>query len=67
MKDDKMVQSNDAFVKREQARMKSMMGNRPGPSKEGLKFNAYMCLDGEHAQEAARKLTKGLEDAFPLK
>lgn len=67
MKDNKMVQSNNAFVKAEQAKMKSRMGDRPGAPKEMREFNAYMSNDGEKAKMSARKLCKGLDDAFPLK
>lgn len=67
MKDNKMVQSNNAFVRKEQAKMKGKMGNRPGAPKEMREFNAYMSNDGEKAQAAGRKLCAGLDDAFPLK
>ncbi len=67
MKDDKMVQSNNAFVKAEQAKMKTRMGNRPGAPKEMLEFNAFMSNDGEKAKMSARKLCSSLDDAFPLK
>ncbi len=67
MKDDKMVQSNNAFVRAEQAKMKKMMGNRPRMPKEMEEFDAYMSNDGENAKEFGRKLCKGLDDAFPLK
>lgn len=67
MKDNKMVQSNNAFVKSEQMRMKGMMGNRPVMKKEMEEFNAYMSNDGENSQNFARKLCRTLEDAFPLK
>ena len=67
MKDNKMVQSNNAFVKAEQMRMKSKMGNRPVMKKEMEEFNAYMSNDGATAQDFARKLCSGLDDAFPLK
>jgi hypothetical protein len=67
MKDNKMVQSNNSFVKAEQMRMKSKMGNRPMMKKEMEEFNAYMSNDGENAKDFARKLCSGLEDAFPLK
>lgn len=67
MKDNKMVQSNNAFVRAEQAKMKGRMGNRPMMKKEMEEFNAYMSNDGENAQEFGRKLCKGLDDAFPLK
>jgi hypothetical protein len=67
MKDNKMVQSNNAFVKTEQAKMKKRMGNRPGAPKEMLHFDAFMSNDGANAKESARMLCKDLEDAFPLK
>lgn len=67
MKDNKMVQSNNAFVKAEQMKMKSKMGNRPVMKREMEEFNAYMSNDGENAQDFARKLCSSMEDAFPLK
>lgn len=67
MKDNKMVQSNNAFVKAEQAKLKNKMGNRPGAPKEMKHFDAYMSNDGEGAKEFGRKLCKNLDDAFPLK
>ena len=67
MKENSMVQSNNAFVKAEQSKMKSRMGNRPGALSEMKKFNAFMSNDGENAKESARKLCKGMDDAFPLK
>jgi hypothetical protein len=67
MKDNSMVQSNNAFVKAEQMKMKSKMGNRPGAPAEMKHFDAYMSNDGEGAQAFGRKLCSGLDDAFPLK
>lgn len=67
MKDNKMVESNNAFVRREQAKMKKNMGNRPVMKKEMEKFNAYMSNDGMNAEDFGRKLCKGMDDAFPLK
>jgi len=67
MKDNNMVQSNNAFVKAEQMKMKSRMGNRPGAPAEMKHFDAFMSNDGEKAKASARKLCSGLEDAFPLK
>ena len=67
MKDNKMVQSNNAFVRAEQAKMKKHMGNRPVMKKEMEEFDAYMSNDGENAKDFAKKLCKGLDDAFPLK
>lgn len=59
------VMSNNAFVKKEQMKMKSMMGDRPALKAEAMKFNAYMCNDGEDAQRYARSVP--LDDAFPVK
>lgn len=67
MKDNSMVQSNNAFVKSEQSKMKTRMGNRPGAPAEMKHFNAFMSNDGEKAKTSARKLCKGLDDAYPLK
>jgi len=67
MKDNAMVQSNNAFVKAEQNKMKSKMGSRPGCPPEMKKFNAFMSNDGENAKTSARKLCSGLDDAYPLK
>lgn len=67
MRDDKKVMANNAFVKKEQAKMKGMMGDRPGADAAMKKFDAYMSNDGEKAKMAARKLCKDLDAAFPLK
>jgi hypothetical protein len=67
MKDNSMVQSNNAFVRAEQAKMKSKMGNRPMMKREMEEFNAYMSNDGANAQEFARDLCRDMDDAFPLK
>ncbi len=67
MKENKMVQSNNAFVKSEQMKMRGKMGNRPVMKKEMEEFDAYMSNDGEGAQSFARKLCSGMDDAFPLK
>ena len=67
MKDNKMVQSNNAFVRAEQSKMKGKMGNRPMVPKDMEQLDAYMSNDGEKAHAFGRKLCSGLEDAFPLK
>ncbi len=64
-KADKKVESNNAFVKREQAKMKGMMGNRPKVPKAMMEFDAYMSNDGKAAEAFGRAATKGLEDAYP--
>ncbi len=65
MKDNKHVQSNNAFVRAEQAKLKGKMGNRPGVGPELKKFNANMSNDGAAAEKAGKAVCKGLEDAFP--
>jgi hypothetical protein len=67
MKDNTMVQSNNAFVKAEQAKMKTRVGDRPGAPAEMKHFDAFMSNDGDNAQRSARKLCSGMDDAFPLK
>jgi len=65
MKDNKKVESNNAFVRREEAKLKTMMGGRPKMKAEMEKFNAYMSNDGMAAEDFGRKLCSGLDDAFP--
>ena len=67
MKDSKMVESNNRFVKSEQERLMKMMGGRPGVSSEMKKFDAFMSNNEMTSKESARKLCSTLEDAFPLK
>jgi hypothetical protein len=67
MRPDKMVESNNAFVKREEMKLRSKMGNKPVMPKEMYEFDAYMSNDGASAQEFARDLTRGIDDAFPVK
>lgn len=60
--------SNDAFVKKQQASLSKLAGKNPKLSAEAYNFNAYMCNTGVHAQEVARELTKGMDKtAFPVK
>ena len=62
-----MVDKKNAFVKREQENMKSMMGERPRTPEEMHRFNAYMSNNGEGAEELGRKLTAGIDHkAFPV-
>lgn len=62
-----MVQSNNAFVKAEEAKLRAKMGDRPGAPAEMKQMNAFMSNDGENAKASARKLCSGMDDAFPLK
>ncbi len=60
--------AKDAFVKKQQAELSRHAGKMPNLKGESLEFNAYMCNNGEHAQEFGVKLTAGLDKvAFPVK
>jgi len=60
--------ARNAFVKKQQAELDKYAGRAPSMKAEAMEFNAYMCNDGEHAQELARECTKGMDKvAFPLK
>lgn len=60
--------SKNAFVKKVQAEQARHGGRPPMMKAEAMDFNAYMCNDGEHAQELAREATAGLDKvAFPVK
>jgi protein-arginine kinase activator protein McsA len=60
--------ANNAFVKRVQAEQARHGGRTPNLKAEALNFNAYMCNNGEHAQELAKDITGGLDKvAFPVK
>lgn len=60
--------AKDAFVKKVQAQQAKHAGRAPKLEAKSMEFNAYMCNNGEHAQEVARDITKGLDKvAFPLK
>lgn len=58
----------NAFVKRTQGDLAKFAGKAPELRPEAQEFNAYMCNNGENAQEFARKLTQGFDKtAFPVK
>jgi hypothetical protein len=60
--------SKQAFVKKVQNEQARYAGEAPDLKPVAQKFNAYMCNNGQHAQEFARDLTKGLDKtAFPVK
>lgn len=59
--------AKDNFVKSQQAKTKSMAGKSPMLKSEAMEFNAYMCNNGEQAQDFGKKLTAGLDKvAFPV-
>jgi hypothetical protein len=61
------VEAKNAYVRREQEVMKSMMGERPRVPAEMERFDAYMSNNGEHAQDFCEKLTAGIDKkAFPV-
>ena len=62
---DKRAESNNAFVKREEAKLKKYMGNRPGAPKEMKHFDAFMSNDGKNAEDCGRKLCASMDDAYP--
>lgn len=60
--------SNNEFVKSQERKIDHLNGKIPDLKPESMHFNAYMCNNGEHAQELARSITKGLDkEAFPVK
>lgn len=60
--------SNNAFVRKHEAMTASMGGKAPNLEDKSMHFNAYMCNNGEHAQELARDLAGPLDKkAFPVK
>jgi uncharacterized protein YifE (UPF0438 family) len=61
------VMANNAFVKAGQAKMKSKMGDRPTVPAEMKHFDAFMSNNEETVTKANHKLTKNIEDAFPVK
>ena len=59
---------NNAFVKKQQAELAKYAGDAPKLEPEMMDFCSYMSNNGEHAQEVARDVTKGLDKvAFPVK
>lgn len=59
--------AKNEFVKKVQNEQARYAGRSPKLSAESQDFNAYMCNNGEHAQELGKMLTKGLDPvAFPV-
>lgn len=60
--------ATNQFVKKVQNEQARHAAKAPNLKGEAMEFNAYMCNDGEHAQELARDVTKGMDKvAFPVK
>ncbi|HXK00705.1 MAG TPA: hypothetical protein VNF93_02325 [Buchnera sp. (in: enterobacteria)] len=60
--------SDNEFVKKQQAMTASMGGKAPNLESRYTTFDACMVNDGEHAQEFARSLTSNLDKkAYPVK
>lgn len=64
-RENRRAESNNAFVKREQSKLKGMMGDRPRVPKQMMEFDAFMSNDGRAAEVFGRAATKGLEDCYP--
>jgi len=59
--------AKNAFVKKVQAEQSRYAGKPPKLSEKSMQFNAYMCNNGEHAQELGKKLTSNIDHvAFPV-
>ncbi len=59
--------AKNEFVKKVQMEQARNAGRAPNLRDESMHFNAYMCNNGEHAQEFGKKLTAGLDKvAFPV-
>lgn len=59
--------AKDQFVKQQQASRVKMDGRAPNLKEEAMRFNAYQCNDGYHAQRFAKELTVGLDKmAYPV-
>ena len=66
MRSDKVAKKN-AFVKKEQDVLKTMMGDRPTVPAEMKRFDAFMSNNGDTAQAMCDKLTSGIDKkAFPV-
>jgi hypothetical protein len=60
-----LAQSNDAFVKKVQAKIASKMS--VAPKGRMNKTDAYMTNNGETAAMASKKLTATIDSEFPVK
>ena len=64
---ERMAAANNEFAKRTNAAQAKMAGQAPKLADKNCYFNAEMTNTGEHAQDFARALTKGLDKkAFPV-
>ena len=60
--------SSNAFVKGEQHKIKAKAGHEPRMDGRYMEFDACMVNNGEHAQEFAKELTRGIDhEAFPVR
>jgi hypothetical protein len=60
--------ATNAFVKKVQMEQDRHAGRIPNMKPDMLDFCSYMSNNGEHAQELAKDITKGLDPvAFPVK
>jgi len=63
----KSTASDNAFVKKVQAMTSGMAGKEPSMPKEMKNLDAYMSNTGMHAEDLGRKLTSGMDKAYPVK
>jgi hypothetical protein len=60
--------ATNQFVKKVQNEQGKHAGRSPNLKAESMEFSSYMCNNGEHAQELAKDITKGLDPvAYPVK
>lgn len=60
--------SSNSFVKAEQNKTKHLAGHEPRMSGRYMEFDACMVNNGEHAQQFAKELTRGIDhEAFPVR
>lgn len=63
----KAAEAKNAFVKRQEDGMLTMMGVRPTVPAKMERFDAYMSNNGDSAQSFCDKLTAGIDKkAFPV-
>ena len=61
------IESKNAFVRKEQDVLKTMMGDRPKVPAEMKQFNAFMSNNVDTAESMCNKLTSGIDKkAFPV-
>ena len=67
MKREKESHADNAADTTYKARNLGMTNKRPGVPADLMEYDQDMLNTGDHAQELARKLTKGIGPEFPVK